>query len=79
MRRAFADEAERAREDWRRALLANARTKLDEATVGLADGEAALQGRPDRVAKQMRQTIEKRRAAIRQLRARLDAIEHRGP
>ena len=73
--RAFADEAARARGDWRRAFIGNARSKLDDATAGLADGEAALHGRPDRVAKQMKQTIERRRAAIADIAHRLDAIE----
>lgn len=76
--RAFADEAKRARSDWRRALVAAARHKLDEATVGLQNGEAALQGRPHAVAKRMRETLEKRRGAIAEMAERLDAIERRG-
>jgi hypothetical protein len=73
--RAFADEAQSARDDWRRALVAAARTKLAEANVGLADGEAALHGRPDKVSKQLKQTIDRRRVAIEQVADRLDSIE----
>jgi hypothetical protein len=73
--RAFADEAELARDDWQDALVGAARMKLDEAGAGIADGEAALLSRADNVAEHLKQTLERRRAAIAHIAGRLAAIE----
>lgn len=75
--RALADESERAsRADWKRALVASARIKLNEAEAGLADSEAALRGYTSPVVDMMRSSVEARRRQIERILARLDAIDN---
>ncbi|MCU1282232.1 MAG: hypothetical protein JWM53_5778 [bacterium] len=72
---AFVDEAQRARGDWRRALLHNARSKVDDAHAALADGERALRGQRTSVVHLMVKHLELRRQEIARLAARIDEIE----
>lgn len=74
--RALLDEAARApRHEWKRALLASARMKLDEARAGIADGEDALRRYVSPVSDMMRSTVETRRRVIDELAKRIASEE----
>jgi hypothetical protein len=73
--RAFADEAERARGDWRTALLHNARSKVDDARAALVDNEKALHGRSAVIARLMGNHIEARRREIDRVATRINELE----
>lgn len=74
--RALLDEAARAtRSEWKCALLASARMKLDEARAGIADGEAALRRYTSPVSEMMRSTVETRRRVIDELANRIASEE----
>src|SRR5438445_5974630 len=70
--KAFADEAEQARDPaWRRSLLINAREQLERAQQGLDDAEQALLGFRSPVVEHMRTGVEKRRLEIKRIRAQV--------
>lgn len=74
--RALIDEATRAqRSDWKRAILSSARMKLDEARLGIVDGEEALKRYSSPVSDMLRSSVETRRKQIDALAAQIAAEE----
>jgi hypothetical protein len=75
--RALVDEAvERApNDDWRIALLHNARRQIDGAREALADGERALRAQRWGIARLMGKQLEARRQEIADLVTRIEQLE----